>query len=141
MRPFLEGGKLPVAQLVGDAAWILVSEVVDSRALPVPEGAQCRGRELRRERQGLQAGKDAVATEHRHEPREAGGRQASSSRDRRREAKSREVDETAPIGRLQRVPVTFDARRFLEPPFEVRLHDRFAATAVRVVLRSLMGHT
>src|SRR5439155_27065229 len=67
MWPFLEGGKFAIAQLVEDAPGVLVPEVVDPRALPVTERAQRRRREFGRERQGLQAREDAVATEPRHE--------------------------------------------------------------------------
>ena len=76
MRPLLERGHLAVAHLVEDPAGVLVAEVVDAAALPVAEVAERRRRELRREREGLQAGEDAVAPEHRHEPRQAGRGQA-----------------------------------------------------------------
>ena len=76
VRPLLERRQLPVAHLVEDPAGILVAEVVDPAALPGAEHAQCGGGELGRERQRLQAREDAVAPEHGHEPRQAGGRQA-----------------------------------------------------------------
>ena len=86
VRPLLERGHLAVAHLVQDPARILVAEVVDAGALPVAERAQRRRGELGRERQRLQAREDAVAAEHRHEPRQAGGRQACARR--RRAARS-----------------------------------------------------
>ena len=76
VRPLLEGGQLAVAHLVQDAAGILVAEVVDPRALPLGQRRQRGRRELGGERQRLQAGEDAVPAEHRHEPRQAGRRQA-----------------------------------------------------------------
>ena len=74
MGPLLERGHLPVAHLVQDPPRILVAEIVDPRSLPLAERAQRRRRELRRERQRLQAREDAVAPEHGHEPRQTGGR-------------------------------------------------------------------
>ena len=74
VRALFEGGHLAVAHLVGDAARVLVAEVVDSGSLPVSERTQRRGGELGRERERLQAGEDAVAPEHGHEPRQPGGR-------------------------------------------------------------------
>ena len=136
MWPFLEGGKFAIAQLVEDAPGVLVPEVVDPRALPVTERAQRRRRELGRERQGLQAREDAVATEHRHEPRQAGGGQALSSADRWGESESREVHEAAAVRRLQRLPVGFDVRRPCDPALQILLHGRLAPT-VRRVLRAI----
>ena len=80
VRPLLERGQLAVAHLVQDPAGVLVAEVVDPRALPSRQLAQ-RGRgELGRERQRLQAGEDAVAAEHGHEPRQARRGQARARR-------------------------------------------------------------
>ena len=74
VRALFEGRHLAVAHLVGDAPGILIAEVVDSGSLPVAEGAKRRGGELGRERERLQAGEDAVSSEHGHEPRQPGGR-------------------------------------------------------------------
>ena len=78
VRALLERRHLPVAHLVEDPARVLVAEVVEPNALPVAERAQRRRGELGRERQRLQAREDAVAAEHRHEPREPRGRKRSA---------------------------------------------------------------
>ncbi len=118
VRPLLEGGQLPVAHLVQDPAGILVAEIVDARALARAELAK-RGRgQLGRERKRLQAGEDAVAAEHGHEPREAGGGKAPAPRAQRREAQRGEVDEAAHVGVLERRPVAFETRRVAEPAVE-----------------------
>ena len=131
VRPLLEGGHLPVAHLVEDPARVLVAEVVDAAPLPVPERAQGRRRQLRRERQRLQAGEDAVAAEHGHEPRQAGGRQAPPSGDRRREAQGGEVDEAAPVRRLERLPVALESRRLREPALQVSAPCSAAPASLR----------
>ena len=92
VRPLLEGGHLAEAQLVQDAAGVLVAEVVAARPLPQAERDERRPRELGRERQRLQAGEDAVAAEHRHEPGQPGRRQVVAGQ--RRPARS-----AAPPGR------------------------------------------
>ena len=79
VRTLLERGELAVTHLVEDPARVLVAEVVGPRALPHPEFRERRRGKFGRERQGLQAGEDAVASEHGHEPGQAGGRQASPS--------------------------------------------------------------
>jgi hypothetical protein len=65
-----------------DPAGVLVPEVVPTAALPVAQHAQGRGGQLGRERERLEAGEDAVAAEHRHEPRQTCGRQALAAGDR-----------------------------------------------------------
>ena len=122
MRALLEGHELAVAHLVEDSAWILIAEVVQSNALPVPKCPQRRRGELGRERQGLPAGENAVAAEHRHEPRKAGCWEAVAPRDRRREAQRGEIDEAASVRRLQRSPVALEARRFVDPALQVSPH-------------------
>ena len=104
VRPLLEGGHLAVAHLVQDPARILVAEVVQARALPLAERAQRGLGQLRRERQRLQAREDAVAPEHRHEPGQAGRRQALAAGHWRREAQRGEIDQAAVVGRLERRP-------------------------------------
>ena len=101
MRPLLEGRHLAVTHLVQDAARILVAEVIDARALPSTQDAQRGCGEFRGERQRLQAREDAVAAEHRHEPRQAGGRQGVPCCERGRETQGRQVDNAALVGRLQ----------------------------------------
>jgi hypothetical protein len=95
VRPLLERRHLAVAHLVEDAARVLVAEVVDAAALPVPEGLQGRRGQLGRERQRLQAGEDAVAAEHGHEPGEPGRGKAPPTGDQRREAERGQVDQAA----------------------------------------------
>jgi hypothetical protein len=84
---------------VQDAAGVLVAEVVGPAALPVAQDPERRRRQFWGERQRLQAGEDAVAAEHRHEPRQACRGQAPCARDGRREPQRREVDQAAPVGR------------------------------------------
>ena len=72
MRSLLERRHLTEAELVEDAAGVLIAKVVDSRALPFAQGSQRRRRELWRKRESLQTRENAVATEHRHEPRQPG---------------------------------------------------------------------
>ena len=98
VRPLLEGRHLAVAHLVEDPARVLVAEVVDPRALALAERQQRRLRELRRERQRLQAREDAVAAEHGHEPRQARGGQRAARHRAGREAQRGEVDEAAVVG-------------------------------------------
>ncbi len=100
VRPLLEGGHLAVAHLVQDAPGVLVAEVVETRALPDAERHQRARGELGGEGQRLQAGEDAVAAEHRHEPGQAGGRQAVPRQNGRREAQRGQVDQAAMVGRL-----------------------------------------
>ena len=136
VRPLFEGGHLAVAHLVGDAAGILVAEIVDPGSLPVSERTQRRGGELRRERERLEAREDAVAAEHGHEPRQTGGRKRlAPSRDGRREAQCREVDEAPPVRRLQRVQVAFEPGRLLEPGLQAALHVRPGPSLAARVLR------
>ena len=132
MRPLLEGGHLAEAQLVQDAARVLVAEVVAARPLPQSQGHQRRPRELRRERQRLEAGEDAVAAEHGHEPRQAGGRQVMAGQRDGREAQRREVDQAALVGPVQRVPVAGEPRRLVQPLLETALH--VGARLLRVAL-------
>ena len=68
-------------------------------ALPVPECLQGRRRQLGREGQRLQAGEDAVAAEHGHEPGEPGRGKAPPTGDQRREAERGQVDQAAAVGR------------------------------------------
>ena len=130
VRPLLEGRHLSVAHLVQDATGVLVTEVVQPAALPGAERAQGRRCKLGGERQRLEAREDAVPAEHRHEPGQAGGRQAGATGDGRREAERGHIDEAAPVRRLQRLPVALDPRRVLEPPPEILLHGH---------LRSALG--
>ena len=123
MRPLLEGRHLAVAHLVQDAPRVLVAEVVQAHALPIPEREQRRRRELGRERKRLQAGENAVPAEHGHEPGEAGRRETVSSGDERREAQRCKVDEAAVVCRLQRLPVALDARRVVHPTLQVPAHS------------------
>ena len=122
MRPLLEGGHLPVAQLVQDPPGILVAEVVQSGSLPFPERSKRGGGELGRERERLEAREDAVPAEHGHEPGQAGGRQAPPACDRGRETQCGEIDEAPPVGRLQLVLVTFEPRCTVEPLLQIALH-------------------
>ena len=62
-----------------DATRVFVAEVVQPTPLPFPEHTQGRCGQLRCERHRLQAGKEAIAAEHGHEPRQAGGRQTRPS--------------------------------------------------------------
>jgi hypothetical protein len=115
VRAFFERRHLAVPHLVQDAARILVAEVVAAAALAFAELAQRGGRELGRERQRLQAREDAVAAEHGHEPREAGGRQTAATGGPGREAQGREVDQAARVDHLQPLPVGLQRRRVVEP--------------------------
>jgi hypothetical protein len=83
VRPLFERRHLAVPHLVEDPAGVLVAEVVGPHALPVAERDQRRRGKLRRERQRLQAREDAVAAEHRHEPRQPGRGQAPAAGDGR----------------------------------------------------------
>src|SRR5436190_2312297 len=133
MRPLLECRELAVTHLVQDPPGILVPEVVHPRSLPLTERAQGRRGQLGRERQRLQAREDAVPAEHRHEPRQTGRRQAAAAGDARRETQRREVDETAPIGRPERLPVALDAWRTGNPAVEIGSHARLATRPAAVV--------
>ena len=135
MGPLLECGQLAVAHLVQDPAGVLVAEVVDPGPLPLPEHAKRRCRQLRGEGQSLQAGEDAVTTEHGHEPRQAGRGQAPSLGGERREAQRREVDKAAPVRGLERLPVALEAGRRGEPFFEVLPHARTRPFGAPLVLR------
>ena len=116
VRPLLERRHLAVAHLVEDPAGILVAEVVHAAALPV-----CRARAAWSRAssgangQRLQAREDAVTAEHRHEPRQSGGRQAARPAIGGREAQRGEVDEAAPVGGLQSIVVAFQTGCFREP--------------------------
>src|SRR6188768_3057581 len=101
MRTLTERCHLPVSHLVQDPARVLVAEVVDSSALAETELAQRRGRELRVERQCLQTREQTVASEHRHEPRQAGRREAPATRAEWRESQRGEIDEAAAVGALE----------------------------------------
>ena len=136
MRTLLERRHLAVPHLVQDAAGVLVAEVVDPAPLPLAERTQGGRRERRREGERLQAREDAVAAEHRHEPRQAGGREALPPRHGRREAKGREVDQASPVRRPQRIPVALDPRRFLDPLLEALAHVRPGPTRSAPVLRA-----
>ena len=139
MGAFLERRHLAVAHLVEDPAGVLVAEVVAAAALPVAQRTQGRRGQFRRERQRLQAREDAVAAEHRHEPRQARGRQALAARDRRREAQGGQVDEAAPVGGLERAEIALEARRIGDPLLEAALHVRTSLLAAAFVLRSRVG--
>ena len=115
MRSLLERGHLAVAHLVEDPARFLFAEVVDARALSQGQLAQRRGRQLLREGQGLQAREDAVASEHRHEPRQPCRGQRVATGAEGRESQRGEVDEAAPIGVLQRVAVATRAAAHARP--------------------------
>ena len=95
VRPLLEGGHLAEAQLVQDAARVLVAEVVAARPLPEAQGGQRGARQVGVERQRLQAGEDAVAPEHGHEPGQPGGRQVVAGQRDRREPQRRQVDQAS----------------------------------------------
>ena len=135
VRALLEGRHLAVSHLVQDPPRILVAEVVTTAALPVAEHPQRRGRQLGRERQRLEAGEDAVAAEHRHEPRQPGGRQALAAGHRRREAEGRQVDQAAPVGRGQRPDIAFQAGSALDPTFEAALEVRARLLPAALVFR------
>ena len=135
VRTLLERRHLAVAHLVEDSPGVLVAEVVDAAALPVSEGEQRRRRELRRERQRLEAREDAVAAEHRHEPGQAGRGQAPASGD------GGEKRSAARSTRLRRY-VAFSGsqshstpRCVGEPPLQAALHVG-AGPAVALVLRT-----
>ena len=55
--------------------------------------------------------------------RPAAGRLRAAG-DRRREAQGREVDEAAPVDRLERLPVALEPGRVGEPALEALLHVR-----------------
>jgi hypothetical protein len=96
--------QLPEADLVEDLAGILVAEVVADRALPGGQGGQRGGGEVGPVGQDLVAGDEAVAAEQRHEPRQAGRRQADVLHgDVRVETQRREVCEAARVHVAQRV--------------------------------------
>ncbi len=135
MRPLFEGRHLPVAHLVEDPAGILVAKVVDPASLPGSERTEGRRRQLRRERQGLQAREDAVAAEHGHEPREAGRGQAPSARDGWCEAKRGEIDQAAPVRDLERIGVAFESRRLGQPALQASPHVRPSLSLTAHVLR------
>ena len=133
MRPFLERRHLPVAHLVEDPAGILVAEVVDAAALPVAErrsvvaassgvnGSACRlVKMLSRPNMVMNHGRPAAGR-----LRPAG--------DGRREPQRREVDEAAPVGRLERVLVALEPRCVGEPALEAQLHVRRPASSARVL--------
>ena len=124
VRTFLERGHLAVPHLVQDASGVFVAEVVEAAALARAELVQRGRREFGCERQRLQTREDAVAAEHRHEPRQPRGRQAPSARGDRREPERGEVDEAPVVRGLQRLPVAFEARRVVEPLLEVSFHVR-----------------
>ena len=139
MRPLLKSRHLAEAQLVQDAAWVLVAEVVAARPLPEAEGHQRGARQLGGERQRLQAGEDAVAPEHRHEPRQPGGRQVVTRQRERREPQRRQIDEGALVGPLERVPVAVEAGRIVEPLLEAELHVGACLLRVTLVLERSTG--
>jgi hypothetical protein len=136
VRPFLEGRHLAVAHLVQDPPGVFVAEVVHPGALGLAERAESGRRQLRREGERLQAGEDAVAAEHGHEPGETGRRQAPAAPDdRRREAQGRQVDEAATVGCLERVPVRFLRRGFVQPALQAPRHVRPGLLPSSLVLR------
>ena len=134
VRPLLERGHLAEAQLVEDAAGVLVAEVVAARPLPEAERDQRRLRELGRERQRLQAGEDAVAAEHRHEPGQPGRRQVVAGQRHRREPQRRQVHEAALVRPLERVPVAGQRGSLVEPLLQAPLHDGQRVLGVPLVL-------
>src|SRR5829696_3496255 len=122
MRPLLEGCHLPVAHLMQDPARVLVAEVVKPGALAQSQFSKCCRRQLRGERQCLQAGEDAVATEHRHEPRQARRREAATSCRDRRETQRGEIDEAASVTPLKRLPLALEPWGFVQPAPEILGH-------------------
>ena len=130
MRALFERRQLAVAHRVQDPAGILVAEVVQAHALPVPERTQrCRG-ELGREGKRLQASEDAVPAEHGHEPGEARRRKTAPTCDERREAQRREIDEAAAVGRFQRLRVALQPRCLVDPALEIPPHPQLSADRV-----------
>ena len=120
-----------------DSARILVAEVVEPHALPVSERAQGRRRQLRSERKRLQAREDAVAAEHRHEPRQPGSGKGTAAGDRRRETQCREVHQTSPVRRFERLPVAFESGRLVDPALQVAAHPGLDALRILGLERGL----
>ena len=156
MRTLPERGHLAVPHLVQDPARIFVAEVVDACALARAELAQGRRGQFGIERQCLQAGEHAVATEHRHEPRQAGRGEAPAARGERRESQRGEVDEAAAVGPHEVGRVRLQRGRGLEPAVEIALHvglrpaarpwartcgARCAATGMPVVTSMVVFHS
>ena len=94
VRRVLEGGHLAEAQLVRDLAGLRVAEGVVSAGLEQGQRPQRRGRQLGHERQRLEAGDQAVATEDGHEPGQARRGQRAED-DGRAEAQRRQIDQAA----------------------------------------------
>src|SRR5262249_42542913 len=109
------------AHLVQDPARILIAEVVDACALPEPQHAEGRRRQLRRERQRLQTGEDAVPTEHGHEPRQSGSRQTLARRNRRREAQRGTTTPAAPVGHPEPLPAALEPWSLTDPTLQASL--------------------
>ena len=129
VRALLEGGELAVAHLVEDAAGVLVPEVVEACPLAGTEGPQRGGGQVGREGQRLEAGEDAVAAEHGHEPRQAGSRQGVLGEDGGDKAQGGEIDQAATVGDLERVVVALEARGVVEPALEVPGHATLRSLA------------
>src|SRR4051812_19436190 len=108
MGSLLERGHLAVAHLVEDSTGLLLTEVVDARALAQTELAQCGRRQLLCEGKRLQTREDTVAAEHRHEPRQSCCRKRVPSGRQWGEPQCGEVDETPPVRRLQRLGVALE---------------------------------
>src|SRR4030095_10141188 len=109
MRSFGEGRHLSDARLVENLSWLLVTERVDAGSLPRREHAKCGLRQRRREWQCLQTGDETVASEDRHEPRQAGGWQRAW-RQQRVVAQRRKVNDAALVGLKQVGPIRQDPR-------------------------------
>lgn len=107
---------------MGDATGVLVAEIVDPGPLALAERTKRRRRELRRERQRLQAGQDAVAAKHGHEPGQARGGQGVPRRGEGGEAEGGEIHQAAVVRIGQRLPVALQAGGVAEPGVEVTRH-------------------
>src|SRR5262249_4663272 len=118
MRPLLEGGHLAPSNLMKDLSRLLVTEVVPLAALTAGEIAERGARELGKEWQRLQARDDAVATERRHEPRQAGGRYGGVRHELGEEPQRGQVDDAALVSSCERIVRCDEARRPVDPVLE-----------------------
>jgi hypothetical protein len=103
VRPILERGQLAQADLVQDLPRLGVPERIVLARLQEGQRPERGRRQLGDEGERLEAGEQAIAPEHRHEPGEARRRQGTR-RDADLEAQGGQVDQAAAVDIAQRLP-------------------------------------
>jgi hypothetical protein len=110
---------------VEDLPGLRIAPVVPLGRLQLGEGLERGLCELRHHVDALVGSEQAVAAEHRHEPRHAAARHRPLDRDRVGPDPERcEVEQALPVGAAERRVVGVEIRRFLQPLVEALGHLR-----------------